>query len=215
MVLPILPVIAAAATAAAAGTGVYKSHRAGAINAEAEELFLRAKRQYMTQLRQTDRSKQHCNSILNQYGQQKLRILSNQIYRFVLNLFFEQQRNKTLVILQNRLALSRDDAEDIYQEACIALYQNIQSGKLVELTSSLSTYFTSICMNKGKKLLDRRPDNISFEGAVENTEGDEYSATQIETILGLGDGITAEQRAAMRDIVQDLPSPCEEILWSY
>lgn len=70
-------------------------------------------------------------------------------------------------------------------------------------------------MNKGKKLLDRRPDNISFEGAVENTEGDEYSATQIETILGLGDGITAEQRAAMRDIVQDLPSPCEEILWSY
>ena len=83
----------------------------------------------------------------------------------ILNLFFEQQRNKTLVILQNRLALSLDDAEDIYQEACLALYQNIQSGKLVELTSSLSTYFTSICMNKGKKLLDRRPDNISFEGA--------------------------------------------------
>lgn len=69
MVLPILPVIAAAATAAAAGTGVYKSHQAGAINAEAEELFLRAKRQYMIQLRQTDRSKQYCNSILNQYGQ--------------------------------------------------------------------------------------------------------------------------------------------------
>ena len=60
----------------------------------------------------------------------------------ILNLFFEQQRNKTLVILQNRLALSLDDAEDIYQEACLALYQNIQSGKLVELTSSLSTYFT-------------------------------------------------------------------------
>lgn len=133
----------------------------------------------------------------------------------VLNLFFEQQRKKTLVVLQNRLALSHDDAEDIYQEACVALYQNIQSGKLVELTSSLSTYFTSICMNKGKKLLDRRPDNISFEGAVENTEGDEYSTSQIETILGLGDGITAEQRATMRDIVQDLPSPCEEILWSY
>ena len=70
-------------------------------------------------------------------------------------------------------------------------------------------------MNKGKKLLDRRPDNISFEGAIENTEGDEYSTSQIETILGLGDGITAEQRATMRDIVQDLPSPCEEILWSY
>ena len=78
----------------------------------------------------------------------------------VLNLFFEQQRKKTLVVLQNRLALSHDDAEDIYQEACVALFQNIQSGKLVELTSSLSTCFTSICMNKGKKLLDRRPDNI-------------------------------------------------------
>ena len=91
----------------------------------------------------------------------------------ILNLFFEQQRNKTLVILQNRLALSLDDAEDIYQEACLALYQNIQSGKLVELTSSLSTYFTSICMNKGKKLLDRRPDIIFFLVVVVITEGDE------------------------------------------
>lgn len=133
----------------------------------------------------------------------------------VLNLFFEEQRNKTLVVLQNRLALSFDDAEDIYQEACITLYQNIQSGKLVALTSSLSTYFTAICMNKGRKLLDRKPNSISFERAVENTEGDEYSTSQIETILGLGDGITAEQRAVMREIVQDLPSPCEEILWSY
>lgn len=132
----------------------------------------------------------------------------------VLNLFFEQQKKRRLLFCKIVL-LSHDDAEDIYQEACVALYQNIQSGKLVELTSSLSTYFTSICMNKGKKLLDRRPDNISFEGAVENTEGDEYSTSQIETILGLGDGITAEQRATMRDIVQDLPSPCEEILWSY
>lgn len=133
----------------------------------------------------------------------------------VLNLFFEEQRNKTLVVLHNRLALSLDDAEDIYQEACITLYQNIQSGKLVALTSSLSTYFTAICMNKGRKLLDRKPNSISFERAVENTEGDEYSTSQIETILGLGDGITAEQRAVMREIVQDLPSPCEEILWSY
>lgn len=133
----------------------------------------------------------------------------------VLNLFFEEQRNKTLVVLHNRLALSLDDAEDIYPEACITLYQNIQSGKLVALTSSLSTYFTAICMNKGRKLLDRQPDSISFERAVENTEGDEYSTSQIETILGLGDGITAEQRAVMREIVQDLPSPCEEILWSY
>lgn len=133
----------------------------------------------------------------------------------VLNLFFEEQRNKTLVVLHNRLALSLDDAEDIYQEACITLYQNIQSGKLVALTSSLSIYFTAICMNKGRKLLDRQPDSISFERAVENTEGDEYSTSQIETILGLGDGITAEQRAVMREIVQDLPSPCEEILWSY
>lgn len=133
----------------------------------------------------------------------------------VLNLFFEEQRSKILVILKNRLALSSDDAEDIYQEACIALYQNIQSGKLTELTSSLSTYFTSICLNKGKKLVDRRPDTISFDGAIENTEGDEYSTAQIEMILGLGDGISPEQRSTMRDIVQDLPSPCEEILWSY
>lgn len=133
----------------------------------------------------------------------------------LLNTFFEQQRNKTLIVLQNRLSLSVDDAEDIYQEACIALYQNIQSGKLSELTASLSTYFTQICLNKGLKMRDRRPDIISFDTSIENSEEDNYSTSQIEVILGLGDDITPEQKNIMRDIVEDLPSPCEEILWSY
>jgi len=134
----------------------------------------------------------------------------------VLSHFFEHERRKILVILQSRLGLGTEDAEDIYQNSCIALFQNIHAGKLDNLTASLSTYFTSICLNQAKKFLRDRHSLTSFDGIIEQTQQDEYSASQIELILGLSESdITAEQKKMMRDIVQDLPSPCEEILWAY
>ena len=133
----------------------------------------------------------------------------------LLGQFFEKERCKLLAVLRNRLSISTVDAEDIYQDACIALFDNIKRGKLKTLTCSLSTYFTQICLNMGYNFVNRGHSMTSFDQMLENTQYDEYGLAQLEAVLGLGDGLSSEQTAMMRDIVQDLPHPCEDILWAY
>ena len=135
----------------------------------------------------------------------------------LLGQFFEKERSKVLVVLRNRLSISTEDAEDIYQDACIALFNNIQKGKLKTLTCSLSTYFTQICLNMGYNFVNRGHSTTSSDQLVDNTQYDEYDLAKLEAVLGLGQGdrLSSKQVAMMRDIVQDLPQPCEQILWLY
>ena len=133
----------------------------------------------------------------------------------LLGQFFEKERSKLLAVLRNRLSISTEDAEDIYQDACIALFDNIKKGRLKTLTCSLSTYFTQICLNMGYNFVNRGHSMTSFDQLLDNTQYDEYGLAQLEAVLGLGDGLSSEQTAIMRDIVQDLPHPCEDILWAY
>lgn len=129
-----------------------------------------------------------------------------------LNSFLTRQRDKILVLLENRLQLSEADAQDVYQEAGIILYNNIRSGKLSQLTSSLATYFTSVCFNHARKHLSRQRPGLSYETVVEQNG---YHAQQIERLLDMGNGITREQRTAMRSLVNQLPPLCGKILWAY
>lgn len=133
----------------------------------------------------------------------------------LLGQFFEKERSKVFAVLKNRLSISKVNAEDIYQEACLALYNNIHNGKLETLTCSLSSYFMQICLNHGYNCVNRKRPTESFDQMFDNTKYDEYGLAQLEAILGLGDGLSKEQTAMMRDIVQDLPYPCEDILWAY
>lgn len=133
----------------------------------------------------------------------------------ILGHFFEKEQRKVLAVLKSRLSISTEDAEDIYQDASIALYNNIQKGKLKTLTCSLSTYFTQICLNMGYNFVNRGHSTTSFDQMLDNTQYDEYGLTQLEAILGLGDGLSSDQTKMMREIVQDLPHPCEDILWAY
>lgn len=50
---------------------------------------------------------------------------------------------------------SEQDAKDVYQEALIVLWQKAVGGNFV-LTSKISTYLYSICLNLWRKELDRR-----------------------------------------------------------
>ena len=43
------------------------------------------------------------------------------------------------------MGIDPDNAEDIYQEASIALVRNCREGRLKKLTASLSTYLLQIC----------------------------------------------------------------------
>ena len=52
--------------------------------------------------------------------------------------------------------LSVLDAEEIYNDAILALYQNVKEGKLKELTCSLQTYINRIGEHKVVDLLRQK-----------------------------------------------------------
>ena len=52
--------------------------------------------------------------------------------------------------------LSEQDAEELFQNAVLLLYDNVRTGKLTELTSSIKTYLFGIGRNKAHELLRER-----------------------------------------------------------
>ena len=71
----------------------------------------------------------------------------------VLNDFAREYQSRTLSYLQKTYSLSKEDSEDVFQEASIVLYRAAIDGKLDNLTSSLYTYFIGICNNKAHEQL--------------------------------------------------------------
>lgn len=124
------------------------------------------------------------------------------------NTFFAKERKKTVSLLRGRYNLSLESAEDVYQDSCIALFQNIKNGKLVSLTSSLSTYFAQICIFQTLKKIRGVKSSESFDNG-------QYDSAKVNELLGIDKGFTVKQQQAMEDIINHLPPPCDAILWSY
>lgn len=57
---------------------------------------------------------------------------------------------------------SEQEAKDIFQDALIVFWQKVTSGNLV-LTSKISTYLYSICLNLWRKELDRKSRMVNEE----------------------------------------------------
>lgn len=122
--------------------------------------------------------------------------------------FFTRERKRTIALLCGKFNFTYDSAEDVYQDACIALFQNIKSGKLRALTSSLSSYFTQVCVFQSlKKIRDTR--------LVESLDDGQYDLSKVEELLGFDAEFSIKQQRAMEEIVNSLPVPCNRILWLY
>lgn len=136
-----------------------------------------------------------------------------------LNKFVEREWKKTLSFLQNRYGLSEDDCKDVFQEAFIILYENIQKGKLVDLTSSLSTYFISICKNKALEFNRMNQKYVNEDNEMSMTLiNNDIQSDKLDALLALDDDdelIVEQKEALVRGIVKELPSPCNEILWGF
>lgn len=136
-----------------------------------------------------------------------------------INAFAEKEWKKIIPFLQKQFGLSEEDCKDVFQESFIVLHNNIILGKLNNLTSSLSTYFTGICVNKAREALRRNSkqirveDNVSLDFLNENIKAD-----KIESLLQFEHeeaSIANRKEALVRQIVSNLPSPCNELLWGY
>ncbi|MGK7393944.1 MAG: RNA polymerase sigma factor [Candidatus Cyclobacteriaceae bacterium M3_2C_046] len=93
---------------------------------------------------------------------------------------------------------TEQDAKDIYQDALIVFWQKVASGNLV-LTSKISTYLYSICLNLWRKELDRK-------SRLSNEEKDGISYIDDER---------QERIKIMHECINELGENCKNILTYY
>ncbi|MEO9805087.1 MAG: sigma-70 family RNA polymerase sigma factor [Reichenbachiella sp.] len=88
-------------------------------------------------------------------------------------LYKKHYKMMTRIVLNNNG--TEDEAKDVFQDALLVFWQKAVSGKLV-LTSKISTYIYSICLNLWRKELDRKGRLSSEE--VEQTTFQEYEKNE-------------------------------------
>lgn len=135
-----------------------------------------------------------------------------------MNAFFSQERDKVLCYLGKTFHFSREDSEDIYQDACFALYQNIERNRLEELTSSLLTYFVQICRNLANKRIRDNKETVRMDELLPVLTEEGCRVDKLDELTQLcleEDDPVEEYLACMEQLVKQLPSPCEEILWGF
>ena len=104
--------------------------------------------------------------------------------------------------------LSDDDLLDVYQDAYIAFYENIQSGKLVELKSTISTYLISIGKYKIMERMRKNSKKVNHEGLLSLVHEVDHEVEDFE--------IEPEELSIEQKVLQlyfeTLGEKCQEIL---
>lgn len=149
----------------------------------------------------------------------------------LLNGFAAEQRGRTINWLRSQLGLSRSDAEDIFQDSFLILHENLTNGTLAELPRSLSAYLNETCRRKALEIL--RDNEKKYGKGTTEAESDRQNLEEgearaipcfddslLEEVLEMDEvTVNAErverQEAAVREVVRELPDPCNKLLWGY
>ena len=133
--------------------------------------------------------------------------------------FASNEWRKALAFLHKQFGLSEDECKDIFQEAFVTLHKNNLSGKLDNMTSSLTTYFYGICRNKAYETMRKNGNNVHVEDEVSlDVLNAEIQADKIDALIGLENESTSfveRKEALVRQIVRELPPPRNELLWGF
>ncbi|MEO9869595.1 RNA polymerase sigma factor [Ekhidna sp.] len=116
--------------------------------------------------------------------------------RMLDHLYKKYYKMMTKIVLSN--SGTEDEAKDVYQEALLAFWQKATSGKLV-LTSKISTYLYSICLNQWRKELDRKSRLSS-----ETVDGEDYQSHDAK-----------ERLKIVTDCIDQLGDVCKKVLTYY
>jgi RNA polymerase sigma-70 factor (ECF subfamily) len=120
---------------------------------------------------------------------------------------YEDNRDKFLNFAK-RYNLPDDDVIDVYQDAYVAFYNNIMSGKIETMTSSISTYLFSI----GKYLIfDKMKKNNKTIRSEYNMDIVRDQENVMENISIDTEDLTHEQQL-LRTHFASLGKQCQELL---
>ena len=95
-----------------------------------------------------------------------------------------------------------EESRDVYQASVIQFYENVQSGKLVKLTSDLKTYLFAIGKNKIRELRDA---GRRFRDMQERYELPDDEDKREKELLFL----------QLEDSLEQLGNPCKRLLELY
>ena len=137
-----------------------------------------------------------------------------------LNSFIAEERNKVLSYLRKKFSLSDDDLNDIYQESSVALFLNIQEGKLTNLTCTLSTYFLRICINQALKFIGKQRKVVPLFDDSSISNKDDFRADKIDELYQLcveneDAELVARSEKIVEDILHMMPDTCRNIFQGY
>lgn len=105
--------------------------------------------------------------------------------------------------------VSKEEVEEVYDDAIIALNDNVRTGQLTELTCSLQTYVNHIGENKIIDLLRKKKiDTVSYSDAT----NDWYSKAQ-EVVDHIDE--EDEKMTIVLKIVEAMTEPCKTILYYF
>ncbi len=133
----------------------------------------------------------------------------------VLTEFIQKERSKVFAFLQKNFSLQEADCEDVFQDSLLVLYDKIMEGKLTKVTANISTYFFSICKNKAFEKLRERGHYVHKAQDYDIDYLDEVKEEKLNDLLTLDPdkSLIEAKEAITRQIVRDLPKPCDDILW--
>ena len=109
---------------------------------------------------------------------------------------YTSHRASCLSWLKSTYSIEQEDAKEIFQSSIIILYDNVMTGKLVELTSGVKSYLYSIAKNKarehlrksGKVVDGEKLQLVSNENGVEEKQILESKINKVnETLQSMGD----------------------------
>lgn len=125
----------------------------------------------------------------------------------VLKEVYEANRTK-FILFAKRYNLSDDDIVDVYQDTFIVFHNNIMSGKLNTLTSSISTYLFGIGKNLliNKMKASKRSFNPDFD--ISLLQEDENLLTNID----IDNEETTEEQQLFYKYFESLGKQCKELL---
>ena len=138
------------------------------------------------------------------------------------NKFISENRERTLFYLKSKYSeLSEDDIEDVYQESSLALYKNIETNKLTELSSSLYTYFLKICINQSMKAISRQGKHLTLGiNETDVKQKNMISISKVENVIRVSSDCESsdvvERKAKLVHSILDVMTPqCKKLLWSF
>jgi len=139
------------------------------------------------------------------------------------NQFLSECREKTFAYIHRRFgSLNDDECKDVFQEASVALYENIVNGNYVIGNATLYTYFLSIVNNQTLKALKRMNKSVALDTitTMKVTEDNPYQPDRVDELLNLSyEGEDEVMRGRLQDVVQEimrnLSEKCQALLWGH